>query len=239
MLNFEPEKYKLDKISHAPECIGIYAWYACLDMRAPDWSCNTDETGEDLANQRTRDIVNNHSKKYQPLEFDLIGKSNFNQKWVGNLSPQLSSFFDENLNQNDRTESTFLSDTFSTEKTRKHLAHLLKSSMPIFASPLYIGKSNNIRSRLQSHASTLKQIYNIIKDDDPRKEEIIERIKQDGANFGARAIAAGFTPDDLFVYVINIESICAAGMKRKEIEKICSSYEWLLNRWHRPLLGRL
>ncbi|MFV1942557.1 hypothetical protein VPH49_17215 [Pseudomonas luteola] len=136
-----------------------------------------------------------------------------------------------------------LEKALSSESSRSRLNELLLTATPVFSSPLYIGKSINLKNRIAEHVRVLSKFSALAssnpdflnklrnKLNNPNSEEINPDI-----TFGVRAIAAGFNLDHLRVFILDVEE--ASGLQGDKALAATEALEWLLNTWNRPILGR-
>src|SRR5262245_14690168 len=125
--------YDFDSVNKAPEAPGIYAWYAKLSAGLADWRrvLGADQK-TDLGESNFRKLLLLHSKKFDPMPYDVVAKSSFELVWSGKLEPQLADSFDRILNEGgvdtldeqQKEEARQVQQPFKKEKTRCLLAEL-------------------------------------------------------------------------------------------------------------------
>lgn len=220
------------EVHNAPDKPGIYAWYADLAMSAAD--LRHEIVGEnDVGARRFRHSIARHTARFDPPPTRLSSRSAFGGKWRGQINDssrlQLRRLIaGEELGDSASQMATKLAKATKDEGNRKMLADLLKQSTPFLSAPLYIGVTNSLQRRLKEHTELFMEVRDAVKRDD----QMLSRLKQgSGELFAHRAVAAELEADHLLVYVQ------PAGLG-ENTEAILHSAEWLLNRWHRPLLGR-
>jgi hypothetical protein len=244
------KKYSFNEIDSATESPGIYAWYAKLPAGLADWKSDFDETGKDLGESKLRNLLLFHSNKYNPPEYQLTAKSNFELQWLGQLTPQLTSSFDKYL-RSDKEEDWDLKNNekikeikniqkpFKKEKNRALLVKVLENCCPFLSSPIYIGKSENLKRRLKEHASEIKKFSKALSAEPQKRANLLKYIQNERATFAARAIALGFIPEQLFVFTFDLGVFESKKCSQAELHELACTIEWLLNRWHRPVAGRI
>ncbi|MGO4129269.1 hypothetical protein AB4Z01_33070 [Inquilinus sp. YAF38] len=99
---------------------------------------------------------------------------------------------------------------------------ILNKSAPMFASPLYIGMSVNLRTRLGAHKSLIEK-YRLL-----RLKEV-PRIRSSDAGFAWQVAKRQISPDRLFVFTYTTEA---------KDDAIAVDIENVLNRLYYPILGR-
>jgi hypothetical protein len=124
---------------------------------------------------------------------------------------------------------------------RGRLERLLRTAIPVFSAPLYIGKARDLRSRISTHVQELQRLHEAVSGNPDLLESLREKVfgttpESISSNFAARAVASGFAPDHLAVFALDITSITNSSLE--DADALASTLEWLLNTWYRPLLGR-
>ena len=242
----------LTEIHLAPTRAGVYAWYATPQIGTADWARSLDAEGNDLGAESFKGLFAKHSARFSPPSLNVRSHSAFRDKWSGNLTSstferQLEAiskdFDDDEVDDSDAFPRKEWNSLLASERQRGSLANLLNSIVnPILTSPLYIGRADNLQSRLKDHARDLGKWHNAILRDQGHLAKIYASIfedrKYDGIPniFATRAIASGFSPENMIVYVLDIES--ALDVKTPKAIELSYVLEWFLNTWNRPLLGR-
>jgi hypothetical protein len=119
------------------------------------------------------------------------------------------------------------------------LSDLILEAFPVFSAPIYIGKAKNLRNRLIEHATTFRKYHDAIAREPHRREELLEHLRKQDPDFGARAAVLNFGADELKVIPWQIQDSVSVDLTEAEQEDIATALEWLLNRWYRPICGRL
>lgn len=251
------KRYSLIDLHDAPNTPGIYAWYGKLILGTPDWKSDVDKaTGTDFGERRLRLALRAHSERFRPPPMQANSHIAFRDHWTGimeastyDLAVNALASAAPQLPQELGFPQSEIQRTMSTEKQRGNLAAALGELTPLFATPLYIGKSKTLRKRLEGHAQKLRQLFEFTKDDAEKLKALQDKVRhispKQPANaeesytsigFPARAIAAGFTPDMLWVYVFETSEYAGANIEKAH--DLACTLEWLANTWYRPLLGR-
>ncbi len=252
------KRYSLVELSGVPNTPGIYAWYGRLILGPPDWKTDHDPAKSvDHGTQRLRLALRAHSDRYRPPPLQTASYTGFRDHWTGVMEAKEYELAADAITQDQPLLATKLGfpaeqlkRTMSREKRRGALATAIDSLTPIFAAPLYIGKTKALRSRLESHARELRLLSDQIKDDVDKLENLKEKVRGGSVprqadetqqvtkpvNFAARAIAAGFSPDMLYVYVLETTELI--GSDEEAAEDLACAIEWFANTWYRPLLGK-
>ena len=108
------------------------------------------------------------------------------------------------------------------------------SSTPFAAAPIYVGVAKNLNDRLRQHTEQLFKLAELIRKNPENKRKLLE---SDKSTFASRALATGFNEDTVVVWTLNLDSLFQ-GVEREDLRAVAESAEWLLNRWHKPLLGK-
>jgi len=243
-------RYDFDSVNTAPSAPGIYAWYAKLDAGFADYCRSYGSDGStDLGERNLRELLLRHSHKFDPEPYTATAKSTFELSWSGTLEPKLATSLERILNEQDLEE---LRDTdreaakkvqvaFRREKTRHLLVSLIKKATPFFAAPIYIGMSDNLQRRLGEHTRRILKLCDALAADPEKRNELLGFVREGkGDTFAGRVTALELGPAQLEVYTLNIRAVAGRhAINDTEEESLALCLEWLLNRWHRPLAGRI
>lgn len=216
----------LDDVTSLP---GIYSWYGVPHPGRADYAENVDSTGRDEGIGTFVSFLQRHTNRLQRPDLAVEARGGFWAAWEGELRevghPRLAQAVEA---AGDDTGPAKLSTALATESRRRILAMGLQSAAPVAASPLYIGVAFSLADRLSSHMQWIKKALRAM---DVRGEVPEEWVAN---HFGARAVAHGFLPSTLWVGTLSLEY---EGITPDELRESIEALEWLLNRWHRPLLG--
>lgn len=237
--------YRCQDVDEAPEDVGLYAWYARLDAGPPDWNLDL-QNGLDAGVPRFRSLLKRHSERFVPAPIALTGRSPFSATWSGSLESDVADLFnaleghapdggdpcDPDTTYRKRRAERLMETTASPE-LREALVQTLAAATPFLTSPIYIGVTKHLRTRLGRHRAQLLEEAAALRKDPGRREALLK-----SSDFGARAAAAGFSASELVVWTVNLTQTLAGVTDRERQRVVAEAGEWLLNRWHRPLLGR-
>jgi hypothetical protein len=225
-------------IFEAPEQPGLYAWYALIGLGDADLA----------QEEQTRTALQRQTTKYRPAPMEGEIKGNMGACWRGQLldtsMDELSSLLqesDDELPQQDQGRTRRgkrLQSALTTLLTRQALIDTLEQAVPMFLPPLYVGMSENLNSRLQSHVAAFRAISRNRKalveyEDESSDSEDNDEIS--GASFAARAVSAGFKEDNLQVFILPFQN--CQNLDTSQIRDVIAGVEYLLNRWTKPSLG--
>lgn len=241
------QSFSCASVGDAPKSPGIYAWYGRLDIGDSDYLRHVD--GErDLGELRFRALLARNSQRYDLPDMHVRLTSSFEAEWHATCAEVTSDSFikivsgaiqDQGAGLSEDKESKRrlddLSRTLAKQKSRLLLKRVLESSVPDFAAPLYVGVTADLNRRLGEHVSLLRRLVRSVRRD-PTQRERLRNTPRSG--FAARAVAAGFDEEYLEVRVLNFTELETEGHSGTELREVAGAAEWLLNRWHRPYLGR-
>lgn len=203
-----------------PNAPGVYAWYIAFD----------DEVDPSLADVASfKELMRQYRRHLEVADLDVsVTDTAFPVEWQGTArSPSLGSR--RYLEQVEH----------GPEAVRKALwGALAHWAVPIFSSPLYIGKSTDLRARLQAHVYALRvrerTQENSLADSIPTHDAVSDESDEMAArNFAERCATKGIHLGRLQVF------FRAAGDIAPAIAKlVVDGMEETLNSWYRPRLGR-
>jgi hypothetical protein len=238
-----------NELDQAPDAPGLYAWYGVLRSAGRGtWGVEI-EHGADQGVARSRRALHLHTEHFASAPLAVSVESAFSASWSGelkdntfaSLKASLESIEESTLEESDRATAPKLQTSLHTPTMRRTLFDVLEKSAPILASPLYIGVAESLRSRLATHSHNIHVHAK-------RSEKTSDYFKnvtdpKTLGTFAFRAVRQGFKPDDLEVWVLDVAAAAAAtpsdrGPEVHQLREVAEACEWLLNRWHRPQLGR-
>ncbi len=232
-----------NELDQAPDSPGLYAWYGALRSGRGTWGVHI-EQGADQGEARSRRALHLHTEHFASAPLAVSVESAFSSSWSGELQDgtfaslraTLENIEEGTLEESDRATAPKLQTTLHTPTMRRTLFDVLERSAPIFAAPLYIGVAESLRRRLATHAHNLhvhtrrsaktSNYFNNVTD--PKTQ----------GTFAFRAARQGFSPDNLEVWVLDLAAVAEEGKDVHQLREVAEACEWLLNRWHRPQLGR-
>ncbi|MEZ9062180.1 hypothetical protein [Vibrio sp. 10N.247.311.49] len=224
-------RYTMNEFHKLPENPGIYCWYSKTNIAEIDWKETSDKD--------FYEIISSFLKRYRPNSLQANVKSSFGLSWESDLTERnigswVEAVEDKLVNDNASEPSGFNS-MISKDNNRELLSRVLNLSGPIFSSPLYIGKANNLSVRLNEHKNKLNDLY-----EEGSKEK--DRFFNNGSDFSERAFGAGFTRTELYVYALDLvkfsEQLKITNYNVDDLYNLSLTLEYILNRKYRPFLGR-
>lgn len=245
------ERFDSRTIAKAPSCVGLYAWYGRLDAGLKDWELEL-VNGIDAGVYRFTKLLQQHTSRYQAPPLKTKAKGSFAITYEGSLEERSLNFLQTILNREERfsfefdendsnettrnkTKAKHLHDTVDRHKTRGWLVDVLRITTPILSSPVYIGVSENLNNRLGTHLKELRDLSEATKHNPTNRESLLNAPK---SSFASRAIGMGFSTESLEVWTLNLETALGVSNDPASLRTMAEAAEWLLNRWHRPTLGR-
>jgi hypothetical protein len=240
--------FKTTEASSVPASPGVYAWYATPTIGLFDWKKDINDDGEDLGQVRLREVLARHTDRFAPPPLACSSQVAFRDQWSGYLSAtgyesKSQALLGKVVAENDPFPATAFDKVMSVAASRGILSRLILESSPIFHSPVYVGKSKNLKARISTHVAELNKLHKAIVDDPDLLERLRLRVSAPADSthkkkitFAVRAIAAGFVPDHLEVRILDIGSFATVDLNTSS--HMAEALEWLLNTWQRPLLGR-
>ena len=139
-------------------------------------------------------------------------------------------------NSYDHQRAPKLQASLESRDARLLMVKALEIAMPVLSAPIYVGVATCLNTRLSQHVNDINKLSSAVNDD----PEVRQRLREKGkSNFAQRAVAAGFTPESLQVWTCNLDLLIEdLESQSHDARAVAEAVEWLLNRWHRPYLGR-
>ncbi|MHA7630835.1 hypothetical protein [Corallococcus sp. M7] len=233
-------------IDRAPDSVGLYAWYGQLSFGPKDWEQQM-SAGVDEGEKTCRSLIQRHTTRYTSPQVKLEGRGTFSTTWRGSLedatTEQLRAIISGEVasseprwhtHQDDQKRFDKFQYVLARSDLRGTLLNALKFCTPFISSPIYIGVATNLRDRLKQHTDQLFKLAELVAKKPENRKKLYE---SDKSTFASRALAMGFNEDTVVVWTINLGSLFQE-IERDDLRAIAESAEWLLNRWHKPLLGK-
>jgi hypothetical protein len=244
------ERFQLSELDRVPRVPGIYAWYAKAQIGAPDWRRTDNEEGVDQGGANLRSLLARHTARFAPPALKTTALGSFRDSWEGRLLPERFGRFVDAVSKGTlegewnvvQFPEKEMPRVFSGERQRARLTQLLELASPIFSAPLYIGRADDLNQRVRDHLSELDRWHRAVKGNPAHRDKLKQLLFEGHADeclrdiFATRAVACGFSPDNLEVYVLDIASTLSIAIEAAK--DLSAVLEWFLNTWNRPLLGR-
>lgn len=198
--------YRIDQITQTPKATGIYAWFPKMTFGAMDHSGSTQ-------------LIDEWSTRLATPKIELVSNRVFGRVWKASVE------IEPELNTNIETSSdewTLFRDHFNSCFTQ-------------LTGPIYVGKANNLRSRLTQHIrciENLSQNIELLTGIDKGDAENFEDVR----NFAERVISQRkFSMDNLLFTFLEFPKTKSISEDQKS--KINSDVESVLNKIIRPIFG--
>jgi hypothetical protein len=210
-------RYSWYEIGDVPAEPGVYAWYYTPEITAKDLDRVTSKvkalktsTGEAAAKEAVRSFLD-----------ECVFRYFREQPYVAQLSGPLKPNYEGDIRHAPILSESLLDRIVEEPARLATIRTVLEASAPDFASPIYIGMSKGLRTRLKRH-KTLIEKYGELPNIEVRAGE------QRDHSFAREVRDRNIPPSRLFVVA---RVISGAPGTYVDVENI-------LNRIHYPLLGR-
>lgn len=210
--------------------------YGQLSIGLHDW--NAADSDDDEGGRRLLRLLVKHSQRFVGGQMDVEARYSFDTRWTGRLGDTAGKEFAEFLSP--MSSNTPRPDPFSVLKsvvsdksTRRVLVSVLQSTVPTIAAPIYIGKARSLRSRLAQHHDQILRLHERVSTDPEFRNRLPLKPR-----FADRAVSLGFTPSLLHVFTWDLSPFVSDSLPIAKLARLANGLESLLNRWHKPLLGR-
>lgn len=208
------------ELAQAPAGPGVYAWYYEPEITDFDMDAALSSIHERLnagdrvgAEAVVTALLNDHVMSYfrqDPYEVTLTGQ----------LKPRHSG----TVQHDQRVSPSLLQRLIDDPERLRPLRDVLATSAPYFASPIYVGMSDQLRSRLSRHRALIEKF----RAQDFRRDSSDEEGQSEEAGFARRVVSRRISPDRLFVVVRETTAVTGLHVDAEN----------LFNRMYYPILGR-
>lgn len=238
-------RFTTKDISQVPARVGIYAWYSRTAVGPADYRVDIRQ-GRDIGVDRFRSVLQRHTERHTAAPMVTDARGTFSMHYAGVLEDRtaetlkavLSGEAFDSASDYESGRSRALADSIEKPELRAQLVRALGVSSPVLSAPLYIGISVNLRDRLATHTRQLQRLSDLVR----REPTARKQLQSNPKSFAVRAIARGFTEEHLEVWVLDLQALLLdepdGAASPEELRAVAEAGEWLLNRWHRPYLGK-
>jgi predicted GIY-YIG superfamily endonuclease len=195
---------------------GIYAWYYKPIISLEDINNIKLQLSSETIKEKKIDLVKDFLQKYL---LDFYKEDPYNAVISGNLKPQYKG----NIFHEDQVSHSFAEKVVDETIDLFKLKEILMSIDESFLSPIYIGVSENLKTRLLQHKSMIKKQADSSSLSDTLLEKL-ELIDDRDQCFANRIIKRKYILSSLFVVLKTTDSY--------------NPIENILNRINYPILGR-
>ena len=216
--------YWWTETSNIPHKPGVYAWYYSPEITEFDLEQiirkinNFREIGDtDAAFMAVHNFLHDYLFRYfQEEPYQATLKGALKPKYEGYVehTPELSEDLVKRVIEQPERLMT--------------MKQVLEKSAPNFASPIYIGMSENLRDRIKRHKKLIEKYCSQFPNSNIQLKSTDKESENRDRSFAMRICSRNIPPTRLFVAINILEDI---GKRYVDIENI-------LNRIHYPLLGR-
>jgi hypothetical protein len=228
----QPLRFTPFEVHEAPACPGIYAWYVQVPLEPDDWRPNI-MNGQDRASPDFIEAVLRYGDYFRPERVELTGQATYGTRWAGEIAgSQLADLVSVEREGTGGVPGTSrLHETAEDLQARRIVLHLLRSALPVFAAPIYIGVTRSLRSRLQDHLADFHTTRTYLKD----RQERADALRERGPTFGVRLAAANIDLNHLLIYALPLDT---QGVGAAQTRAAAEVAEWTLQRIFRPVFGK-
>jgi hypothetical protein len=217
---YHPQVLSWGLLHQAPAGPGIYSWYykptiTDFDLQEAIAEIRRRKEADDDAGAlaTVRELLRSHVLEY-------FRQDDYSVRLAG---PLKAPHYGSATHQQDPSEGLLRRIADDPERLYP-LREILRATTPYFASPLYVGMSDSLKSRLQTH----KQLIHRLRDAGLSVPDIGGAQPED-AGFAKRVVARRIPPDQLMVAYCEIPTLHS---------DLHTDAENLLNRMFYPVLGR-
>ena len=221
--------FKPSEIDEVPALPGLYAWY----LNFINKQNFTDPLKFLTKYDPYLNALNSDSREEQrdpqggKFIADLKGDGRFGDQYTAKLRIK------QKLIERDEDSSQSQPAITNDKAAQEILQNLFNDTFQIFASPLYIGKTDNLKRRIEEHLTAIE-----------RATDVAERFgheqfaEHDNAtNFGKRLVALKLPKDELLFFCVPI-NYDQLGISKSEATYWVRESEYYFNNISRPVLGR-
>jgi hypothetical protein len=223
-INLTTKNFRFSEVAGAPDTPGVYAWYYRIELTDKDIArCveSIDLAGDqDSRDEIMREFLNNHLFRFYkevPYFVSLSGK----------LKPRYEGMID----QRSDVSQTLIRRLSANPNNLYELKSTLRSAVPLFASPIYIGVATRLRERLLQHVRLIDYYQHI-------------RASAVGNAQPLQTTNEEETSDHKFAYEVSMirgfrsSSLIVNTLELPVNDSIRYDLENILNRINYPLCGR-
>lgn len=216
--------FRFHELNQVPEVPGCYSWYYRLELASRDIQACLQQVGQAESPEAKNAIIEAFLR--QRL-FKPYTETPYRVSLQGRLKPP----YEGEVHNQFRISSSLVQRIAEEPERLLKLKALLFESVPIFASPIYIGVAKDLRQRLLRHKSLIEKFVNaaaIGASELDTEEEPDEEAAKDHSFAREVASMRKFSTANLVVYTFSIEID----------EHLRYDLENVLNRINYPLCGR-
>lgn len=210
------------ELGDAPAEAGIYAWYFRPEITEYDIgtfiaSVNTpslQHRGAAVAEEVERFLSQTVFRYFQEEPYEVILRGPLKPRYAGCIQHQ------------SQVSEALVNRILQDPNRVRLIKRIIENSAPFFSSPLYIGMSRNLRSRLLKHKDLIERYSEMVSHSIHGTEALMGEVRDH--SFAKQIVCRKIPLGRLFAV---LESLNCEGGEYIDIENI-------LNRIHYPLFGR-
>lgn len=206
------------EVSRCPESPGIYAWYFRPELTDRD-IYNLIES----INSERKEIMQIVEDFFHERLFKYFREKPYKVKLSGSLKPN----YEGNIEHIHRISSGLIERIIEKPDRLFAIRDLLQKSTPMFASPLYVGMSKNLKFRISQHCRYIKQLRENASS--PFAKIYQFNITEEERNFAERVVEKELPSSRLFLTYQATDT---------SDENIYVDLENIINRIYYPTFGR-
>jgi hypothetical protein len=216
--------YSWTEISSIPQKPGIYAWYYSPEITHFDLQKTIDRIKFFSGNNDTESALKVVSEFLQSYLFRYFREEPYHAILGGSLKPKYEGYIEHKPELSQELVKRIIEEP----ERLLTIKQVLEKSAPDFASPIYIGMSENLNKRLKQHKRLIEKYCSESSESNNYSKFTTKNNDERERSFAMRICSRNIPPTRLFVLINILENV---GSQYIDIENI-------LNRIHYPLLGR-
>ena len=219
------KRFNWTELNEIPTVPGTYAWYYAPEITDFDIK----QTIEIVRQKNAEGEVGEAKKVIEIFLEKFIFSYFLEEPYLVDIKGPLKPEFCGTINHLPRLSETLILRLVEDPARLKTIKEVIEESAPDFASPIYIGMSDNINRRILKHKSLIEKYFseNSLVGFSKQPADVETKDARDH-NFAWQIKKRAIPPTRLFVIIKQI-----TGQNRPYID-----IENILNRIHYPLLGR-
>lgn len=228
-MDYQWHLYKPSELDDIPELPGLYAWYLNFENTYEQidpamFIRQADRLMTKMGSHATSRDDDQNGRAYVA---DLEGTGSFGDGYFARLRINQQRI---GMDSDDGQDSTVPQ---GGEGADKILRKLFNDSFLVFASPIYVGKSKNLRNRIGTHLTNLRDAKKTVR----KKGEHWYVENDDLGNFARRLVEHGLSEADLYLACVAIDPKTFTVTNQEAMHWI-TQVEYYFNNITRPVLGR-
>jgi hypothetical protein len=217
---YHPQVLRWGELHHAPPGPGIYSWYYTPTITDFDLQ---QAISEIHSRKEAGDTAGALSTVKELLRSQVLAYFRQDDYSISLVGPLKAPHYGAAVHHQEPSESLIRRIADDPERLYP-LREVLRATTPYFASPLYVGMSDSLKGRLQTHKLLIQKLR-----DAGLSATDISTAQPEDAGFARRIVARRIPPDHLIVAYCEIPAVHP---------DLHTDAENLLNRMFYPVLGR-